>query len=293
VDSAVADRRQAGSADDGLPPAQEVMAHARVENFTVASRLLPRAIRGHLLAIYGFARLVDQVGDDLPGDRLAALDWVEAELDRVFGDEPTNPLMRRLALTVRACELPRDPFERLIAANRQDQSVSSYETIEDLLGYCRLSANPVGHLVLHVLGEATPERLRLSDDVCSGLQLTEHWQDVAEDLGRGRVYIPRADMRQLGCTPEDLERRPVEPAVRRLLAFEVQRAHLLLDSGVPLVRTLRGRAAIAVAAFVAGGRAALRAIERASHDVLDGAPRATRADRMRALTSVVTQSRRR
>lgn len=269
------------------------MARARVENFTVASRLLPRAVREHLLAIYGFARLVDQVGDDLPGDRLAALDCVEVELDRVYEDEPTNPLMRRLALTVRECELPRDPFDRLIAANRQDQSVSSYETIEDLLDYCRLSANPVGHLVLHVLGEATPERLHLSDAVCSGLQLTEHWQDVAEDLDRGRVYIPRADMRRFGCTAQDLEQRPVEPAVRRLLAFEVQRAHLLLDSGVPLVRTLRGRAAIAVAAFVAGGRAALRAIERADHDVLGDAPRATRTDRVRALTSVLAQSRRR
>lgn len=282
-----------GAAGSELPPAQEVMARARVENFTVASRLLPRAVRGHLLAIYGFARLVDQVGDDFPGDRLAALDWIEAELDRVYGGEPTNPLMRRLALTVRACELPRDPLERLIAANRQDQSVSYYETIEDLLGYCRLSANPVGYLVLHVLGQATPERLRLSDDVCSGLQLTEHCQDVAEDLGRGRVYIPRADMRRFGCTPEDLERRPVEPAVRGLLAFEVQRAHLLLDSGVPLVRTLRGRAAFAVAAFVAGGRAALRAIERAGHDVLGGAPRATRADRLRALASIVAQGWRR
>lgn len=268
------------------------MARAREENFPVASRLLPRAARAHLLAIYGFARLVDQIGDDLAGDRSAALDWVDAELDRVYGGEPAHPLMKRLAVTVAECHLPRDPLDRLVAANRQDQEVDCYETIGELVGYCELSANPVGHLVLHVFGVATPDRLRLSDDVCTGLQLTEHWQDVAEDLERGRVYLPKEDMERFGCGPEDLERRPSAPAVRRLLAFEVGRARELLDSGVALVAGLRGRPRLAVAAFVAGGRAALGAIERADYEVLAGAPRATRTDRLRALAGVLAEARR-
>jgi squalene synthase HpnC len=282
------------SASVPLPRSAEVMARARSENFTVASLMLPRGVRAHLLAIYGFARLVDDIGDELPAGRLAALDRIEAELESVYAaGTPTHPLMLALVPTVRACGLPAEPFRALIAANRQDQSVHSYETIDELLAYCRLSANPVGHLVLQVLGAASTERLRLSDSVCSGLQLAEHWQDVGEDLSRGRIYIPLADLRRFGCTPADLERRPIEPRVRRLIAFEVERAHRLLDAGVPLVRSLRGRPAVGVAAFVAGGRAALRAIRRAHHDVLEGTPRPTGADRAWALAATLAQSRRR
>src|SRR5436190_6039989 len=197
------------------------MAKARRENFPVASRLLPRRQREHLLALYGFARLVDDVGDEAPGDRLALLDWLDEEVDRVYDGEPEHPLMQRLSATVRACEIPPEPLRALIAANRQDQSVHEYETYEQLLGYCELSANPVGHLVLHVFGAATPERLVLSDAVCSGLQLTEHWQDVAEDFSRGRVYIPAEDLRRFDCDRGDLAARQATPAFRRLLAFEV------------------------------------------------------------------------
>src|SRR5436309_13335266 len=184
--------------DAAAPSPEGIMAKAGSENFPVASRLLPGRLRRHLLAIYGFARLVDDIGDEATGDRLALPDALETEVDRVYDGEPEHPLMRRLAATVRACDISPDPLRALIAANRQDQAVHEYEPIDDLLAYCELSANPVGHLVLQVFGAATPERLRLSDAVCSGLQLTEHWQDVAEDLARGRVYLPAQDMRRFG-----------------------------------------------------------------------------------------------
>jgi len=256
------------------------MEQAGRENFPVASRLLPREDREHLLAVYGFARLVDDLGDEAPGDRGRLLDWLEAELDRAYSDSgsgsPGHPLMVRLAQTIRARALPREPFIRLIAANRQDQTVSRYATFSELVAYCELSANPVGHLVLHVLRAATPERMRWSDDVCTGLQLTEHWQDVAEDFRRGRVYLPREDTERFGCTEDDLAASRPSPGFRRLMAFEVARARGLLDRGAPLAGDLGGRAGFAVAAFVAGGRAALDAIERAGFDVLGRTPRPTR-----------------
>jgi len=274
---AVAPGRASAGLEPGVPAASAVMDKAGRENFPVASRLLPREDREHLLAVYGFARLVDDLGDEAPGDRGRLLDWLEGELDRVYDGSATRPLMLRLAATVRARDLPREPFQRLIQANRQDQAVARYETYADLGSYCELSANPVGHLVLHVLRAATPLRMKLSDDVCTGLQLTEHWQDVAEDFGRGRVYLPREDMARFGCSENDLAGPRATPAFRRLMAFQVARAHGLLARGAPLARDLGGRAGFAVAAFVAGGRAALDAIERAGFDVLGRRPRPSRA----------------
>jgi squalene synthase HpnC len=279
------------AAPAGLPPEAIVMAQARTENFPVASRVLPRRIRGHLLALYGFARLVDDVGDEAPGDRLALLDWLDAEIDRVYAGAATLPVTVRLAATVRACDIRPEPLRALIAANRQDQRIMRYETIDDLLAYCELSANPVGRLVLAVLGAATPEHARLSDAICTGLQLTEHWQDVVEDLDRGRVYVPLADLARFGCEVDDLRVRPASAEVRSLLAFEVGRARKMLAAGAPLVRTLRGRPALAVAGFVAGGRAALDAIQRAGYDVSGGPPRPSRRAYARALAATLVGRR--
>jgi squalene synthase HpnC len=284
--SALAPHRVDGT-PAGLPPEAIVMAQAGTENFPVASRVLPRRVRGHLLALYGFARLVDDVGDEASGDRLALLDWLDAEVDRVYAGAPTLPVTARLAATVRACAIRPDPLRALIAANRQDQRITRYETIDDLFAYCELSANPVGRLVLAVLGAATPERLRLADAICTGLQLTEHLQDVVEDLDRGRVYLPLADLARFGCEVDDLRRRPAGAQVRSLLAFEVGRARSLLAAGAPLVRTLRGRPALAVAGFVAGGRAALDAIQRAGYDVSGGPPRPSRPTYARALAATL------
>jgi squalene synthase HpnC len=264
-----------------------VMAQAGSENFPVASRFLPVAIRHHLLAIYGFARLVDDVGDEAPGDRLRLLAWLEEELGRVYDGTPGNPLMRRLVPTVIRFGIPREPFDRLIAANRQDQEVHEYATFEDLVRYCELSANPVGHLVLYVMEKATPSRMRRSDDVCTGLQLVEHWQDVAEDLARGRVYLPQEDLDRFGVARDDLAAPRAGIAFRRLMAFEVGRARDLLDRGAPLAADLGGRAGLAIAGFVAGGRSSLDAIGRAGYDVLTSSPRPSRPRRAWTLIRVV------
>lgn len=270
-------------APSGAPAAGAVMARAETENFTVASRLLPRRERSHLLAIYGFARLVDELGDSAPGDRLAALDWLEQELDRAYEGRARHALLARLEPTLRECSLPREPFLRLIEANRRDQRVARYDTWEQLLGYCHLSADPVGELVLGVFGAATPERVALSDRICTALQLAEHWQDVAEDLRAGRIYLPAEDMVRFGCTECDLAQPHAEWRVKGLIAFEVARTRALLAEGAPLIATLHGRERLAVAAFTSGAGAALQAIERAGYDVLGGPPRATRARRAAAL----------
>jgi squalene synthase HpnC len=272
--------RQGAAARSAPPSAEAVMAKAASENFPVASRLLPRATRAHLLNIYGFARLVDDLGDEVAGDRLGHLAWLQEEVNLLYVGTPTHALMRRLVPTVRRFEIPPEPFLQLIAANRQDQQVSEYATFADLRAYCELSANPVGHLVLMVLEAVTPRRLRLSDSVCTGLQLVEHWQDVAEDLGRGRVYVPREDLQRFGVTHQDLAAARPGHAMRRLMAFEVDRARELLDQGAPLARDLGGRAGFAVAAFVAGGRSALDAIARAGYDVLSTRPRPSAGRRL-------------
>ncbi len=256
------------------PDAAALRVRARGENFPVASRLLSRAQRTHLLALYGFARLADQIGDEATGDRLVLLDRLEADLDRIFtGDVPLDPHLLRLALTVQALALPDLPFRRLIEANRQDQRVTRYATWAELRGYCELSASPVGRLVLHVFGAATPDRFAASDAICTALQLVEHCQDVAEDFARGRLYLPTEDLARFGCREAHLLEPTANEPVRALLRFEVARVRMLLASGAPLVRSLRGRARWAVAGFVAGGRAAADAIERRGFDVLGGAPR--------------------
>jgi squalene synthase HpnC len=265
------------SSPQGAPTFTAVMAQAASENFPVASRVLPRREREDLRAIYGFARLVDDAGDESPGDRLALLDWLSAEVDRLFaGEPPRHPIVAALEPAVRERGLAPEPFRRLIEANRRDQGQVRYRTFDELLDYCRLSAAPVGELVLRVFGAATPDRIELSDRICAALQITEHLQDVAEDRARGRVYLPRDDMERFGCCDEDLTATSPTPAFRRLIAFEASRARSMLDAGAPLVSTLSPRPRLAVAGFVAGGRAAIAALERAGYDVLGGEPRPSR-----------------
>lgn len=246
------------------------MRKARRENFPVAARLLPRRFRRHLLSVYGFARSVDDAGDEgAPDRRLPLLEEVDADLTRLYaGVEPRLSFVRDLAETVRACGIPAEPFRRLVAAGRQDQAVTRYATFDDLLAYCELSANPVGHIVLHVFGQATTARLALSDRICSALQIIEHCQDVAEDYRRGRVYLPGDDLRRYGAAEEELDRPPTSPPLRRVLALEAGRAAALLEAGRPLVTSLSGFSRLAVAGYVAGGRATLAALDRAGYDVV-------------------------
>lgn len=282
--------RQAGVEE--LPGAHEVFDRAAGENFSVASLLLGRDTRAHLTAIYGYARLVDQIGDASPGDRVAQLDLLETELDLAFEGSgvPAHPVLRQLAPTIRALDLPRGPFARLIEANRRDQETTRYRTYDELVDYCDLSANPVGELVLHIFGAASPDRIALSDDVCTALQLAEHWQDIAEDRAAGRIYLPAEDLDRFGVTPDDLDAIAPSPGLRDLMRFEVDRARTLLDRGAPLVGLLRGRARVAVAGYVGGGRAALDAIAAAGYDMLAGPPKATRPRRARA--TLLTLARR-
>jgi squalene synthase HpnC len=251
-----------------------VAAQAPAENFPVALRILPARYRRHLMALYGFARLTDDIGDEAaPGERLRLLDELEADVTRIYqGSAPQLAAMRELAATVAECSVPAQPLLDLIQANRQDQLVTRYDTFEDLAGYCRLSANPIGLVVLYIFGAASPARERLSDSICTALQLAEHWQDVAEDLGKGRIYLPRADREKFGVTETDLAAPVTGPRVRALMAYEVARASALLDEGAPLVGTLRGAARLAVAGYLAGGRAALAAITASGYDVLAVTP---------------------
>ncbi|MFI9798852.1 squalene synthase HpnC [Streptomyces viridochromogenes] len=272
-------------------PERATLDKAAAENFPVAPFFLPRAWRTDLMAVYGFARLVDDIGDgDLaPGgadarllgvsgadadDRLVLLDAFEADLRRVFDGTPRHPLLRRLQPTVRRRSLSPEPFLGLIAANRQDQLVGRYETYDDLLAYCELSANPVGRLVLAVTGTATPERIRRSDAVCTALQIVEHLQDVAEDLGRDRIYLPAEDMKRFHVGENDLAAKTAGASVRALVAYEAERARNLLNEGTPLVGSVHGRLKLLLAGFVAGGRAAVEAIAAAEYDVLTGPPKA-------------------
>ncbi|MEU6528857.1 squalene synthase HpnC [Streptomyces sp. NPDC046928] len=272
-------------------PERTTLDKAAAENFPVAPFFLPRAWRTDLMAVYGFARLVDDIGDgDLaPGgadarllgvsgadadDRLVLLDAFEADLRRVFDGTPRHPLLRRLQPTVRRRSLTPEPFLGLIAANRQDQLVGRYETYDDLLAYCELSANPVGRLVLAVTGTATPERIRRSDAVCTALQIVEHLQDVAEDLGRDRIYLPAEDMKRFHVDENDLAAKTAGASVRALVAYEAERARNLLNEGTPLVGSVHGRLKLLLAGFVAGGRAAVEAIAAAEYDVLTGPPKA-------------------
>jgi squalene synthase HpnC len=245
---------------DDLPGAEGLLRQAGSENFTVANRLLGAEAGRHLMALYGYARLVDDVGDEAAGDRDALLDVVEEELRTIFagGAAAVHPVMRELASTVRACSLPEGPFRRLLAANRMDQTVTRYETWDQLMEYCTLSANPVGELVLGVFGAATAERIALSDRVCSGLQVVEHLQDIAEDHDRGRVYLPAEDQERFGVEESSLScaGEPDGP-LRELIAYEAARAGQLLSAGAPLARALPLRPRVAIAGFVAGGRVAL------------------------------------
>ncbi|MGP4023436.1 squalene synthase HpnC [Actinomadura sp. 3N407] len=250
------------------------------ENFPVAARLLPARHRAGLRAVYGFARLVDDIGDEAPREQRAKLlGLVDDDLDRVFaGRTPNLPQLRRLARTVHAGRLPAEPFRDLVRANRQDQVVHRYETFAEVTEYCALSAAPVGRIVLHLFRAHRPALVAASDDVCTALQLIEHCQDAGEDYRNGRIYLPGEDLRRFGCAEDDLA-RPVTPTrLRGVLALEAGRAADLLDRGAaPLMAGLTGWARFAVAGYVAGGRAALSALARGRYDVLAHPPRPRRA----------------
>lgn len=250
-----------------------VARRARTENFPVASLLFPRRLRPHLRAVYGFARLVDIVGDEIEGDRLAALDELEREVDACYTGTPTWPVLRVLQPTIREFSLPREPFLRLIEANRMDQRIAEYETWDELREYCRHSADPVGRLVLGLLGlDREPELVAASDDVCTALQLVNFLQDVPRDLELGRIYLPAQTRHRFGVRVLDRPSAELTEALR----FEAQRARGLLAGGGILQARIGGRVGRAVGLFARGGLAALEALEAADWDIFTQRPRPSR-----------------
>lgn len=254
-----------------------ILAQRGSENFPVVLRAVPARPRAHLLAVYGFARLVDDIGDEYRGDRLAALDWIEAELHRARAGEAAHPVMAQLTPLLAELSLGDEPFLALIEANRLDQRKFRYQTQAELAEYCALSANPVGRLVLAVFGAATPDRIALSDAVCTGLQLVEHLQDIREDYTeKGRIYFPGDEMARFGVEEDDLGADRASSRLRRLVAHQCDTARGLLSRGAPLVASLNGWAKVSVAGYAAGGLAALDAVAGADHDVLSKQRRPSR-----------------
>jgi squalene synthase HpnC len=266
----------------------------RAENFPVALRLLPRELRTDLIAVYGVVRVIDDLGDCAPGDRTALLEAFRADLASVWETgRPQHPVLQQLVPTVVTRGLDREPFDRVVQANLLDQRVHRYATYGQLRDYCTLSADPIGRIVLALFGVGDPVAIELSDRVCTALQLIEHWQDIAEDRRAGRVYLPQEDLTAYRVVEADLDATVSSPALRALMAFEIARAAELLDSGAPLVRMLRGWARLAVAGYVAGGRAAVDALRRSisgrTADILAGPPRPRRSDVLRHLLGALQE----
>ena len=267
----------------------EQLARTHYENFTVGSWLLPHALRRHLFAVYAFCRRTDDLGDEAPGDRLALLNDWEAELSRCYGGQPTDPVMVALQDTIQRFDIPAEPFTRLIEANRMDQRQHRYSTYEDLLHYCRHSAEPVGRMVLYVLGYRDPERQSLSDATCTALQLANFWQDVHRDYQMGRIYIPQEDMTRFGYSEEELAAGVVNDRFRSLMRFQVDRAEALFRQGLPLQKLLHGRARLDIALFSRGGMAVLAAIRRQNYDVLSRRPVVTRSRKLWLMLSTMAR----
>ena len=259
------------------------LARTHYENFTVGSWFLPRDTRAHFYAIYAFCRFVDDIGDEFGGDKLQALDFWEEEIERCYAGVPTHVYMTALQNTIHAFDIPKEPFLKLIQANRMDQTTRRYPIYEELELYCQHSANPVGHLVLYVCGYRDAERRRLADYTCTALQLANFWQDVSRDFALGRVYIPLEDMGRFGYSEDDLARGVVNDAFRDLMAFEVARARDLFRRGLGLVSTVEGRLKMDIALFSKGGLHILDAIEKQRYDVLSRRPTLSRTSKVRLM----------
>ncbi len=271
--------REAAEIPASLEPAYRDcidLARSHYENFSVVSRLMPRDMLPHVAAVYAYCRGVDDLGDEAEGDRLALLDDWAAQLEQCYSGAPAEPQFQALQHTIAAFDIERQPFLDLIEANRMDQVNTRYETYNDLLNYCRHSANPVGRLYLTLIGKDDPERRALSDATCTALQLANFWQDVRRDYEKGRIYIPQEDMRRFEYTEEELARGESSLAFRELILFQVERTRLLFHEGLPLVDTLDGAYKLHVKLFTLGGLRVLDAIERQYYDVLSRRPTVTK-----------------
>ena len=250
------------------------LAESHYENFHVASWFLPQRLRPHFHAIYAYCRVSDDLGDEVgdPQASLALLDLWGTELDACYRGTACHPVFVALGETIRACEIPKEPFADLLVAFRQDQTVTRFPTMEDVFGYCRYSANPVGRIVLYACGYRDPERFALSDQTCSALQLANFWQDVRVDYAKGRVYIPDEDMQRFGIDEASIAAGNFTPQFRELMRYEVDCAHRMFQAGLPLIRMVDRELALDLDLFSRGGLEILRAIERQDYNVLRARP---------------------
>lgn len=245
----------------------ERLARSHYENFHVGSRLLPRSMRKHVWAIYAFCRITDDLGDEAEGNRLASLDAWERDLLRCYESSPRELSLLALQDTIRRFAIPKEPFIKLIEANRIDQRVNCHQTFEELLYYCDHSANPVGHMFLYVFGYSDAERQKLSDKTCTALQLTNFWQDIAIDLKRDRIYIPLEDLQTFHYTEADLRKGIVDDRFQALMKFEVDRTRSLFLEGLDLLAIIDGRMKVDVRLFSLGGLKILEGVEACGYDI--------------------------
>ncbi len=288
MESLTADARGRWSVEQSYEYCRK-LAKSHYENFTVASWFLPREKRPHVYAVYAFCRFVDDLGDESPGDRLSLLDRWEEELRSCYDSTPTHPIAVALRETISRFDIPREPFLKLVEANRMDQRAHRHETYGDLLHYCDHSANPVGHLFLYLFGYRDEERQRLADATCTALQLTNFWQDVRRDWDMGRVYIPQEDMERFGYTEEKLQTGVADDSFRELMRFQVDRARGLFDEGAGLVDKVKGVVRLDIALFTLGGLHILKAIERRNYDVLSRRPTLSKVSRARLVASTAAR----
>lgn len=255
------------------------LAESHYENFHVASWLLPKRLRPHFHAIYAYCRISDDLGDEV-GDTaqsLALLDLWEQELDRCYAGEARHPVFVALRPTIESCAIPKEPFADLLTAFRQDQTVSRYRTMDDVLAYCSYSANPVGRLVLYACGYRDAERFALSDQTCSALQLANFWQDVREDWQRGRIYLPQDAMEQAGVDEQEIARGVATAEFRALMRQQVDSARAMFLRGARLIGMVDKELAVDLDLFTRGGLEILRAIEERRYDVLSARPAISKA----------------
>jgi squalene synthase HpnC len=282
------------------------LAHSHYENFSVVTWFLPKHLHQHFYNVYAYCRISDDLGDEVgsPQQSLVLLDAWEAELNATYLSlvpqrlkpdivpglagtpegvplqntptrnqvGPRHPVFIALRETIRQLDIPREPFANLLTAFRQDQTVTRYPTFEDLLGYCKNSANPVGHLVLYLCGYRDPERQQLSDYTCTALQLANFWQDVAVDYEKGRIYLPLESMTMFGVSEQDIAERRATPQFRELMKYEVARARDWFQRGLPLAAKVDKHLAIDIELFTRGGIEILNAIQRQNYDVLSHRP---------------------
>jgi squalene synthase HpnC len=250
------------------------LARTHYENFSVATWFLPKRLRQDFLNVYAYCRISDDLGDEVgdPAASLALLDQWQSELDACYAGAPRHAVFVALAETVRKFDIPKHEFSDLLIAFRQDQIITRFPTFNEVLSYCRYSANPVGHLVLYLCGYRDPERQQLSDFTCTALQLANFWQDVTVDYAKGRIYLPLEDLQKYSVSEEDIPQDRNTPAFCEMMKFEVQRAREWFDRGLPLIQQVDKALAVDLELFSRGGREILNAIERQDFTVLGRRP---------------------